>query len=302
MTVPYPKPWLPISAQLKKLESRGLAITDHSAAEQFLLHLNYYRFSGYGLAFEDHRHHFRPGTTFSAIRSAYEFDRDLRDLITESLEVIELDLRAVTAYTFGQRHGPFGHSDAARFFRHFDHAAWLRRLHDEIRRSREPFVTHFKATYSEFPDLPIWVTTELMSFGALSRMYGGMQKADQKAIASRYGLQPQTLKSWIHHLVYTRNLCAHHLRIWDRCWSIKPDLPAGRIWRRPELPSNSRLFAALLVQMKMLVACDAERAFTQSWRVRVEDILSQRAPKVADPLIGMGLLTHWKQHPVWRPL
>lgn len=302
MGVPYPKPWLPVSAQIKTLESRGLVVTDQASAEDFLLHLNYYRFSGYGLAFEDRRHSFRPGTTFEAVRAAYEFDRDFRDLITESLEVIELDLRSVIAYAFGQQHDPFGHTDAANFYSRFGHADWLHRLHGETMRSREQFVDHFRATYSEYPDLPIWVATELMSFGALSRMYSGMVKPDQKAISARYGLQPRTLQSWIHHLVYTRNLCAHHLRLWDRCWSIKPDVPAGKAWASPELPDNWHLFAALLVQAKMLMGCSAEAVFVHSWRKRIESLIDAKTPGVPDAFHRMGLSKNWKNHPVWRTL
>ncbi len=302
MSVPYPKTWIPISDQINVLESRGLAIPDRQVAEAFLLHLNYYRFSGYGLAFEDQRHSFRSGTTFDSIRAAYEFDRDLRDLITESLEVIELDLRTAVAYTFGQQHGPFGHADVANYFQHFNHADWLQRLHAETQRSKEEFVKHFRATYSEYPNLPIWVATEVMSFGALSRMYSGMLKLDQRSVAGRYGVQPQTLKSWMHHLVYTRNLCAHHLRAWDRRWAIKPDVPAGNAWKPPMLSDNKHLFAALLVQAKMLAGCPAEKSFVQNWRNRVEALVDIKAPNVLDAQDRMGLPSNWKQHPVWRLL
>jgi len=52
---------------------------DEEAAGGFLRHINYYRFSGYGLAFEQSRHQFILGTTFGQIRDTYEFDRALRD-------------------------------------------------------------------------------------------------------------------------------------------------------------------------------------------------------------------------------
>ena len=186
MSSPYTKPWLSIVDQLDRLKSYGLLVADDKAACDFLRHLNYYRFSGYGLAFEQQRHVFRPGTTFEAIRGAYYFDRALRDLVTESLEVIELDLRTAIAYSFGEAHQPFGHADAGNFFHRFPHDEWMTKLHDETERSDELFVKHFKHTYREFPDLPIWAATEIMSFGALSRMYSGMLRTDQKTVAARY--------------------------------------------------------------------------------------------------------------------
>ena len=231
MSVPYPKQWLSVSDQINVLESRGLAIPDRQSAESFLLHLNYYRFSGYGLAFEDQRHSFYAGTTFESIRSAYEFDRDLRDLITEALEIIELDLRSAVAYTFGRQHGAFGHTVATNSYGRFDHGDWLRRLHAETQRSREQFVRHFSATYSEYPDLP-----------------------------------------------------------------------AGNAWASPALPDNRHLFAALLVQAKMLTGCSAEAPFAQHWKARVEALLYAKAPSVQDASLRMGLAENWSHHSVWNAL
>jgi len=256
MLVHFTKPWKSWADQLATLESRGLSIADRAEAEAFLSHVNYYRLSGYMLAFEQSRHVLIPGTTFEEVRAAYEFDRVLRDLVTEALEVVEVDVRTAIAYHFGQHSGAFGHTDASHFFRRppsrhvvkphgFDHTAWLENIRQEAKRSRERFVEHFKQTYSGFPDLPVWIVTEVMSFGSLSRMYQGMRLADQRIVAQRYGVQPRFLASWLHHLVYVRNVCAHHSRLWDRAWAIKPDLPPLPPWLPPLLPGNDRMFVTL---------------------------------------------------------
>lgn len=304
MAIAYAKPWLSIPDQIQKLKAHGLLINDEAAAGLFLEHINYYRFSGYALVFQSSPHCFHPGTTFDQIRSAYEFDRTLRDLVTEALETIELDLRTVVAYSFGQFHGAFGHTAPSNFYHRFDkrsgHAEWLEKLRTEINRSSELFIGHFRNTYKEYPDLPIWVATEIMSFGALSRMVAGMERSDQKPIAARYHLQPSILASWIHHLVYIRNLCAHHARLWDRVWTIAPELPAGKAWAPPLLPGNSRLFATLLLQNAMLRYCTAEQVFASQWRVRVESLLAEKQPDVTNSAAWMGLPGNWRQHPLWN--
>ena len=218
----YQKPWLSYQDQIDLLQSRGMVVDDVQGAIEFLQHVNYYRFSVFCVAFESSRHQFANGVTFEQVQAACEFDRDLRDLVTEALEVVELDLRTAVAYHFGQQYGPFGHVAPGSFFKDFDHPEWIERLRSESKRSSEEFVEHFKATYSGFPDLPIWVLTETMSLGGLSRMCSWMLKRDQKVIAQRYGLQPHYWVTWLHHLTYVRNLCAHHARLWDRKWSIKP--------------------------------------------------------------------------------
>lgn len=306
---PFNKPWLSYQDQVALLQQRGLTIADPAAAAGFLSHTNYYRFSGYCLAFEQARHQFHPQVTFEQIQTAYEFDRVLRDLVTEALELTELDLRAAIAYHFGQQHGAFGHTDPTKFFHRFGHQSWIDlsgrrcqgwidKLHDEAVRSKELFVTHFRATYTQFPDLPIWMATEVMSFGALSQMFQGMMRQDQKAVSARYGRQPSDLASWMHHLVYVRNLCAHHSRLWDRLWSIKPDLPAGKAWGPPLLPGNNRLFTTLLILCSLLKKCPTMTAFTTQWRGRVEALLAN-PPAAPNAQVLMGLTADWKNHACW---
>lgn len=299
MSIPYSKMWLSVPDQLQKLITRGLVIANPDAAADFLSHINYYRFTGYGLVFEQPRHSYLAGTTFEQVRQAYEFDRALRDLFTESIEVIELDLRTALAHTFGETYGPFGHVDPLNFYSRTDHPEWLGKLRAEAKRSRELFIDHYKVTYREFPDLPIWVATEVMSFGALSRMLEALNKSDLKRIASRYRLQPLTLVSCAHHLVYVRNLCAHHSRLWDRVWAIKADLPAGKLWAPPHLPDNTQLFSSLLLQSHLLRHIPAEQDFAQDWRQRVQNLIENHRPSCPAPLSHMGLSNEWHQHPLW---
>lgn len=305
----FNKPWLAYNDQVALLQQRGLIVADVSSAAEFLSHVNYYRFAGYCLAFEAARHRFHPNVTFEQVRDAYEFDRILCDLLTEALEIIELDLRTAIAYQFGHNHGPFGHTDPSNFYGHFQHQSfkdsgghwipgWIDKLHEEAKRSRELFVIHYEKTYSEFPDLPVWMATEVMSFGAISQMFSGMLRTDQKFVSARYGRQPRDLASWMHHLVYVRNLCAHHSRLWDRIWSIKPDLPAGKLWAPPLLPSNNRIFATLLILCSMLKRCPSMTVFASEWCLRVEGLL-KHPPSAPNAENLMGLTADWKNHQCW---
>ena len=276
-----------------------MVVADPATAAKFLSHVNYYRFSGYCLAFETVRHQFPAGLTFEQVQASYDFDRVLRDLVTEALEIVEVDLRAAIAYHFGRRYGAFGHTNASHFFHRFHHSDWISKIHDETVRSKEPFVTHFRQSYREFPDLPIWIATEVMSFGAISMMFAGMDKKDQKAVAIRYSIQPHDLSTWAHHLVYVRNLCAHHARLWDHVWSIKPVLPHGAFWHPPYLPGNNRLFVTVLILYHLMRRCPSVASFASEWRGRVLTHLAH-PPKAADPLACMGLTAQWMTHPLWR--
>lgn len=295
----YQKPWLCWSDQVAKLEARGILVENHRAAASFLSHINYYRFSGYSLAFEVARHQLLPNTTFDQIRAAYEFDCRLRDLVMEALEFVEVDLRTSIAYCFGQAYGPFAHVDPSHFHcRPKVHARWLNRVQEESARSSEAFVDHFKRQYLEFPHLPIWVVTEIMSFGALSVMYREMLRREQRGIARRYGVQATTLGGWMHHMVYIRNLCAHHARLWDRVWTIKAPLPHGRAWQPPQLSGNDRIFTTLLILYHMKQCCDGIAPAPANWRDKVIGTL-RNLPSTPKAAALLGLPNDWESHPLW---
>ena len=295
----YTKAWLSLEDQVKLLEERGLAIADFSAAMEFLSHVNYYRFSGYCLSFEDARHKFKKDTTFAKVRGAYCFDSELRQLIGQALEVLELDIRTTVAFHFGKKYGPFGHTHAENFYKRWFHSDWCSKLHSEANRSKEKFIEHFKNTYAEFPNLPIWVITETMSFGALSMMCGSMHREDQRALASKYGIQSRDFVSWIHHLSYIRNLCAHHSRLWDRIWAIKPQLPGSQPWSLRFVKGNKRLHSTLLILRQLTKRCCGIGDFSDEWRINVESLLDS-PPRVSDPNYVMALPGGWKEHSVWR--
>ena len=298
----YTKAWLSVPDQVAKLQARGLQIPDLVDAESFLYHVNYYSFAGYCLAFENPRHAFPVGVTFEQIKLAYMFDMTLRDLLNEALELIEIDLCTAVAYSFGQSYGPFGHVDPTNFHRKFDfkitHTDWLKKLHEETKRSSEPFIQHFRYKYLEYPDLPVWTVTEVMSFGGLSRMVAAMHKADRDKIATEYGVPARVLSSITHHFAYVRNLCAHHSRLWDRVWSIKSDLPHHPVWQNANFVSNQRLFSTLLLMRKMMFRSSQINSLADQWRDRVTTLLLA-PPAVASPSTLMGLPINWQQHPVW---
>jgi abortive infection bacteriophage resistance protein len=208
----YTKPPLIITEQIKLLKSRGLIISDINKAEDILSQINYYRLSAYCLPFESARDVFKSGVTLENVKELYEFDRCLRFLIDEALEVIEISLRSKIAYYLSHTYGPFAHENSSTFFciKGFSHSEWLEKVHEEIERSKETFVQHYKHTYTGFPKIPIWMAVEVMSFGSLSKIFHNLLRKDQIQIAQGYGLHHRILASWLHTFTYVRNICAHH--------------------------------------------------------------------------------------------
>lgn len=300
----YDKPHLTFTQQLELLESRGLACTDEGRALQMLASIGYYRLSAYVYPFrellsegERSETHFRSstirrGVVWSDVESVWNFDRQLRLLCLDALEIIEIGARTQIAYVLGDR-DPFGHvnweslnqsrcertlSDGKTAFE-----SWCdrydRHVHEAAR--TEDFVKHFLLAYPQ-SEIPIWAACEFLSFGTLVELYGLMKDEDQTAVARALGVSGGArMRSFLHVMSYVRNVCAHHGRLWNRVLTVKlakfhknevgPDLAhlAGR-------PLSPKLYPVLAVMAYLVrtIAPDSR------WPLRLRELFKKQFPTV----------------------
>ncbi|NCC27725.1 MAG: Abi family protein, partial [Gammaproteobacteria bacterium] len=201
MKRPFGKPATTYAEQVALLQQRGMVIDDPGEAEFYLQHLNYYRLGAYWLPFEaDHAtHRFRTGTRIADVLNLYIFDRELRLLVLDAIERVEVSVRSQWAYQLAHRHGPHAHLDPALAYRRRLWEQNLTRLADEVNRSDEAFIRHLVETYTEALP-PVWAVCEVMSLGQLSRWYNSLKPmATRRAIANVYALDEKVLQSWLHH-------------------------------------------------------------------------------------------------------
>lgn len=288
----YTKPSLTFDQQLELLRGRGLEIDDPVRAHHWLRKISYYRLSAYFLPFKDAQR-FRPGTRFDQIAGLYIFDRKLRLLIMDAIERIEIAIRTSITYEIAHSYGPFGHADVANFAPEFDHAKFMEELAVEERRAQETFVAHFRDKYAEEAHLPVWMATELLSFGAVSKLYKALHPKVRQRIAGDFRVDSQFLASWLHVLSYVRNVCAHHKRLWNREFAVKPRFPSrSREWPH-QVPDNGRLYA-ILAMLRHLLGIVSPNC---QWRDRLFLLLDQH-PAVS--LDAMKFPANWRTLALWR--
>ncbi|MBD3886457.1 Abi family protein [Phormidium tenue FACHB-886] len=291
----FNKPATTHSEQVALLQQRGMIIDDVDEARFYLQHLNYYRLAAYWLPFEaDHAtHQFKPNTHFKDVLNFYIFDRELRLLVLDVVERIEVSIRSQWVYQLGHSHGPHAHLDQNLF----DAKHWqknLNRLTSEVDQSKETFIRHLKDTYSEqLP--PVWAVCEVMSLGTLSKWYSSLQpKLTRRAIASPYGVDDEVLASWLQHLLIVRNICAHHSRLWNRQFTVIPKQPK----RKPkqlveELVLNSRkLYNTLVILVYFMDVISPYHHL----RLRLKNLLTEHVV----PTSKMGFPKEWNQRAIWQ--
>lgn len=223
----YTKTALSYAEQLRQLKNRGLIIEDEPKALHLLEVISYYRMSGYWypLLADKQNHRFKPNSSFETAFNIYKFDRELRLLVLRELEKIEVAVRAKMIYVLSHSISPFWYLDSANFSNSVKHADTLSKIVIEYSRSDEEFVKAFKTKYSDTMP-PSWMMFEVSSFGTLSSLYSCLKPSrDKRIIAQYFGLADKVLSSWLHSIVYLRNTCAHHARLWNREMQIQPIIP-----------------------------------------------------------------------------
>jgi abortive infection bacteriophage resistance protein len=284
--------------QLGILKGRGLLVLDDARAIHCLAHHNYYRLSAYRfpLTIDGNPDRFLPGVTFDDVWNLYHFDRTLRSLVSEAVKRLEISMRSRWAYTLAHTHGPQAYETPAVFHDPRRHTESLARLDEELNRSDEIFVGHYRNDY-KMSRPPIWVVCEVMSFGLLSRFFENMRfDRDKKAVSSTYGFPPDILKSLLTHCVYIRNMCAHHARLWNRRFTITVSLPhSSPVSVLPNLnrSEDRRLYNTLILLGHVVRVVDSD----STWPVRLKaHLLTLRS----DFLPLMGCPSDWASRPAWQ--
>lgn len=290
------KPPKSFDEQIDLLIDRGMAITDRDRAKRYLGHLNYYRLAAYWLPFEqDHpTHQFKPGTDFNLILEHYIFDRELRLLVMDALERVEVSLRTRWAYHLAHTYVPHAHLQEKLFKENWNYLENINALRETVGRSSEIFIRHFSKYDEELP--PIWVVCEVMTLGQLSKWYANLRHgSDRNAIAHVYDLDEVNLTSFLHHLSIVRNHCAHHARLWNRLFPFAWKLPR----KRPaDLQANfnhtdgKRLYNTLVMLAYLMDSINQN-----TWKQRLTNLFVKH-PQVRAQT--MGFPDDWQARPIWR--
>lgn len=295
--------------QVELLRSRGMVVEDTDEAIQVLRSVNYYRLSGYWYTFREFKPDgsgrgdtFKAGTTFKDVVALYDFDVRLRAAVFTSLAPIELSMRALLGHELG-RIDPQVHlrpellgstarksgstSVSPRF------ASWSQKYEGELKRSQEDFVNHHRERYGG--QLPVWAAVEILDWGKMTHLYGLSPDAVREAIAAEVELTAPQLESWLKSLNIVRNYAAHHGRMFNRVYALKPKLPESH--KQPELaslePVKNRTFAQLALIQFLLAQLKVSNS-------KLIPAVMRTYPEVRIvPLSRMGAPSNWGAHPLF---
>lgn len=295
--VAYTKPALTYQEQLQQLKTRGLQFSDEGSFLKLLERKSYYRLSGYWypLLADKENHFFKANASFDDAYQMYQFDRALRQLISNELEKIEVAVRAKMVYVMSLSHDSFWYTDSSLFRDQNKHSLTLSKINVEYKRSDAKFIQSFKQKYAD-PLPPSWTVFEIITIGTLSTLYKNLKPGRSKrAIANYFGVNDKAFSSWLHSLVYVRNVCAHHSRLWNRELRIQPSIPQSlsNQWIDNKSLANNKVYIALCILMYLLHTVDGDHQFA----VHFKKLLSEY-PNIDSA--AMGFPKDWTNEPLWQ--
>ncbi|GGE06944.1 CAAX amino protease [Psychroflexus salis] len=302
----FSKKPLTIKQQIKQLQDRGLTISNTKLAEKYLSNISYYRLGEYWYVMQSDKlnHVFKPNSNFDDVIALYNFDAELRLLLFEVIEKIEISLRTKLIYHLSHEVDPWWFQNFDLFTDSMALVKTLSNLQEELTRSKDVTIkNHFKNHKDDKRFPPAWKSLEQTSFGALSKLYGNLKPSVQSkdSIAVEFGAVNHTyLPSWLQSIAQIRNFCAHHSRLWNRNlpgtvkllskppnpWIIKPE-------NVPKQHEFQKLYIHMTLMKYLLNTIQPNNDFK-----RQLNQLFNKYPKVDQNALGMKL--NWMEEPVWK--
>lgn len=287
---------LSVDDQINLLKSRNLSFCDEEQAKHVLQNVSMFRMKGYLYPLQSDKvnHIYKNGATFEQALELYHFDSDLRRLLFKRIEQIEVSIRTKFSEIMASNSDHFWYTIPTNFRNAHDHAGLLNSIQRELNRSDDDQIINFFNTYSnQWP--PSWMAMEVSSFGTLSLLYKCVNAGSCKRdIANYYGLRDTVFESWIHSLVYVRNICGHHSRLWNRNLRIQPVTP--RRYAHPFVTQpvrTNRVYYVLCIIKYLLNVIEPNNNFTSqiNWLFIEYPSINRRA---------MNFPNCWEMEPLWR--
>ena len=230
-----PKIFLSYEQQIEKLKNeKNLRIDDEVYAKEILRQTSYYSLiGGYKDIFKNPTtKKYKDGTKFEDIVELYYFDEALRQLFLRFLIKVENEIKSQVSYYFTEKNGENQkeYLDAANYNyvgkkNQRDIDGLIRILENYVTKpTGYSYINHAQRKYG---NVPLWVLTNALTFGNISKMYMLLPQDKKIKISRNYpGINESQMASILAVMVKFRNVCAHAERLFTyKTTDSIPDLP-----------------------------------------------------------------------------
>ena len=236
------------------LIDKGLKVGSKKSLINALETKGYYRLNGYWIALEKDNC-FLPGTTLDDILQIEAFNNELSQYIFAAIAPIEVCLRSQLSTKLACRYGNRALHCPDAFFDQEAFEKLQASLAKETKQAIASKKTLVMRDMGKYGELATWSEIENTSLGTLSKIYGNLADAELiKDTASIFNISGTYLRNWLRYLTQIRNICAHHDRLYNRLFCVKP-----RMFREYSNIDAARLFPTFIVLFRLHESLDPAR-------------------------------------------
>lgn len=298
-----------VDEHLSILRRRGMKFQDEKLSIDFLSRVSYFRMKYFWVDLIDIvSDNFKENVYFEQVIERYEFDKELRQILFNAIETLEVGLRTriISTLSLATDTGLW-YLDKSLFENKEYHENFVLDLKCKFGRSTDPFARDFirdninwneQSLSGDNPDA--WMIVETATFGTLSKMYKNLKEQSplQSAIANQFGLySSKDLSSWLEAISVLRNAVAHHSRLWYRIIAKKPvSIKAHRDkWLSQNMTDNQRkrVFGVISCLLYLVDTLDASNTLKEEMK-----LLFSNHPNI--PIYMLGFTSGWEENPLWK--
>ena len=229
------KIFLTYDQQIDKLKNeKNLQINDIPYAKEILKQTSYYSLiGGYKDIFKNSTtNKYKDGTRFEDIVELYYFDESLRQLLLRYLIKVENEIKSQVSYYFTEKHG----ENQKEYLNTTNYNYVGKKNQRDINRliqilssyvARPTDYQYINHAQNKYGNVPLWVLTNALTFGNISKMYMLLPQDIQIKVSKNYPcINERQMVSILTVLVKFRNVCAHGERLFTyKTTDSIPDLP-----------------------------------------------------------------------------
>lgn len=317
---PSTKPHQEIEELVALLQARGMIVHDTNRAARKISQIGYYRLSGFWYpcrrpALIADRQYCQDPTTrlpiredsfqndvrFGDIIDLYIFDKNLRLLLLDAIERVEIHVRSTIAHEIGRldslaykkdiyisptklKERRYGNGVVYTFWEE-----WQKKLTRSITQSRNEDCIKWHIRRGQ--ELPFWVVVECWDYGLMSKYFANLKRNHQRAICERIGFSnARTFENWLAEINTICNKCAHHSRIWNYTGS-NPLLLEGteEIDYFQAINLTSRARKKIYAHIAILWFLVKKIGPGSTWIEKIAELIDSKPAIASCPYTAMGL-------------
>lgn len=197
------------------INDKHITVVDKENAKDILSRIGYFPLmEGYKHLFRKQNSNiYKTETTFDEIVNLYYFDEKLRELFLRYLLRIERHLRTLISYYFVECYGIS--QDEYLNVNNYNNSRKYKNVINKLVVILEKttnttdynYINYYRDTYG---NLPLWVTTNVLTFGSLSKMFTVLPQSIKSRICKHFNnINQNQMDSFLSVLTKYRNVCAH---------------------------------------------------------------------------------------------